>query len=87
MLGSLSIGTMNENIEFSKVIQYYSIDVSKKTLYTYNKDYVLTDTKYELKTEYIYSGTEAPIDSGKMSSIELDFTQFANVEEVAITCG
>ena len=49
MLGSLSIGTMNENIEFSKVIQYYSIDVSKKTLYTYNKDYVLTDTKYELK--------------------------------------
>lgn len=82
--GGLVFAGAKDSISFDKVINNHLIDVSKANLYTYNKNYVLTDTKYELKTDYIYNGTEESIDSGRMSSVELDFTQFASVEEVTI---
>lgn len=83
-LGGLSMASMTDSIATNEVIKYYTIDISKKSKYTYNQDYVLTDTKYELKTNYEYYGVEETIDSGRMESIELDFTKFANVEEVTI---
>ena len=86
-LGGLSVASMIDSVSTSDidfVVHYYTIDISKKSKYTYNQDYVLTDTKYELNTNYEYYGVEETIDSGRMESIELDFTKFAKVEEVTI---
>ena len=85
--GGLVFAGAKDSISFDKTIKFYNIDVSKADVYTYNKDYVLTDTKYELKTNYEYYGVEETIDSGRMESVELDFTKFANVEEVTIING
>lgn len=89
-LGELSIASMTDSVSTSDidfVVHYYTIDISKKSKYTYNQDYVLTDTKYELRTDYTYVGTEETIDAGTMESVSLDFTKFTEVQEVTITCG
>lgn len=89
-LGGLSIASMTDSVSISDidfVVHYYTIDISKKSKYTYNQDYVLTDTKYELRTDYTYVGTEETIDAGTMESVSLDFTKFTEVQEVTITCG
>lgn len=89
-LGGLSVASMTDSVSTSDidfVIHYYTIDISKKSKYTYDNNYVLTDTKYELRTDYTYVGTEETIDAGTMESISLDFTKFTEVQEVTITCG
>lgn len=89
-LGGLSVASMTDSVSTSDidfVIHYYTIDISKKSKYTYDNNYVLTDTKYELRTDYTYVGTEETIDAGTMKSISLDFTKFTEVQEVTITCG
>lgn len=89
-LNGLSVASMTDTVSTSDidfVVHYYTIDISKKSKYTYNQDYVLTDTKFGLKTGYEYYGVEETIDSGRMQSIELDFTKFASVEEVTISNG
>ena len=86
-LGGLSVASMTDTVAINEVIKYYTIDISKKSKYTYDNNYVLTDTKYELKTDYTYVGTEETIDSGRMEYVSLDFTKFTEVQEVNITCG
>lgn len=89
-LGGLSVASMTDSVAASDidfVIHYYTIDISKKSKYTYDNNYVLTDTKYELRTDYTYVGTEEIIDAGTMESVSLDFTKFTEVQEVTITCG
>ena len=89
-LGGLSVASMTDTVSTSDidfVVHYYTIDISKKSKYTYDNNYVLTDTKYELRTDYNYVGTEETIDAGSLKSVQLDFTQFASTEEVNIISG
>ena len=73
-----------ENIIISKIVMFYMVDTSKAGKYTYDSRYVTVNDAYKLKTEYNYYGIEETIDSGRMESIQLDFTQYT-VEGVDIT--
>lgn len=87
LLGGLTVSSMTDKLILNEIIKYYYIDISKKELYTYNKNIVLTDTKYELRTEGKYIGTDEYITIGTMESVDLDFTQYTDITGVDITCG
>ena len=77
----------SEKITTNEIITDYTFSTEKSSLYEYDKNYVTADSAYKLKTEYKYTSTEQSIDSGRMEVVQLDFTQFENVEGVTITNG
>ena len=84
-LGGLSIASMTDSVGINEVIKYYTIDISKKSKYTYNQDYVLTDTKFELRTDYTYVGTEETIDSGKLSVLYIPTDKLLQINDIEVS--
>lgn len=81
----LTIGNMFEDIISRFVITASSINVENAAECTFNRQYVDCDTAFKLITSYEYSAVEETIDSGRMSVLDMDFTQFASVSEVTLS--
>ena len=81
-LGGLNVASMTDFISFEHSIDSYHLDVTKADKYTYDSKYVLTDNKYELRTEYICPGTDETIDSGRLQSITIDKSNFISMTAI-----
>lgn len=78
-LGGLSVASMTDTVAINEVIKYYTIDIFKKSKYTYNQDYVLTDTKFELK-----SGAPTP-QTVITDNIDISHVSITGIEKVTAT--
>lgn len=80
---TVSVMGFTDSVSTTNVYLGYVLDVTNGD---YNNEYVTADGAYMLKTEYKYTSTEQAIDSGRMSvlDIDIDMTQFVNVESVVI---
>lgn len=83
LTNTMNVLDFEDNVFVGEVAKGYVLDTSNGT---YNSEYVTADGAYMYKTKYKYTGTEQAIDSGRMSvlDIDIDMTQFANVESVVI---
>lgn len=73
-----------EDIISRFVITASSINAENAPLCTYNADYVACDTAFKLITEYEYSAVEETIDRGRMTVLDMDFTEFASIGEIML---
>lgn len=80
----LTIGNMFEDIISRFVITASSINVENAAECTFNRQYVACDTEFKLITEYEYSAVEETIDSGRMTVLDMDFTEFASIGEITL---
>ena len=78
------VDAMIENIINRFAITKSSINVENAAECIFNRQYVACDTAFKLITSYEYSAVEETIDSGRMSVLDMDFTQFAIIESVVI---
>ena len=77
----ISVIGFTDSVSTAHVITGYLIDTTNGE---YNSNYVTADGAYMMKTEYKYTSTEQTIDRGRMTVLDMDFTEFASVESVVI---
>lgn len=83
--GGIRIAGMTDTLGINRVIETATIETAEAGNYTYNTRYVIiVDSSFKLKTDYEYTSSEATIDSGRMSSIQLDLTQFTTIDDIKI---
>lgn len=83
-LGGITIGGFDADLVPQVVIKGNTLDTSRKEEFTYNAMYVKTDSRFELQTDYIFTGVEQAIDQGRMSVIEINTEQFDRVEGIEV---
>jgi hypothetical protein len=83
LTSTMNVLGFEDNVITGEVIKGYVLDTSNGT---YDSEYVTANGAYMMRTSYKYTSTEQAIDSGRMSvlDIDIDITQFANVESVVI---
>ena len=82
---SLKIADLSEHIGSAETIRSHTISTEYKKQSDYSQKYISdTDGTFKLCTNYKYISEEQEIDSGKMETISLDFTQYI-VERVVIS--
>ena len=74
-----------EDIISRFVITASSINTENAAECTFNRQFMACDTAFKLITSYEYSAEEETIDSGRMSVLDMDFTQFASVSDATLS--
>ena len=77
----MSVIGFTDSVSTAHIIESYVFDTTNGE---YNSNYVTADGAYMMKTEYKYTSTEQTIDRGRMTVLDMDFTEFASVESVVI---
>lgn len=80
----MEISKPSESVGFNPVITHYMFNTSKKDTYEYDEKYVLADESYKFNTEYIFNGAVQDIDSGKLEILDINTTQFSNIESLEV---
>ena len=83
-LGGMTVGGFEADLVPKMVIKSNTLDATRKEEFVYNAMYVNTDTRFELQTEYSFTGVEQEIDQGRMSVIEIDTSQFERVDGIEV---
>ena len=79
------IDAMIENIISRFTITASSINAENAPLCTFNRQYVACDTAFKLIMEYEYNAVEETIDRGRMTVLDMDFTEFANIDAITLS--
>ena len=84
--GSISFESVDDYVDAVVIIKDYVFNTKKANLYEFDK-YITTDNNmYALETVYNYNSAEETIDSGKMCSVAIDYTDLT-VESVVVKNG
>ena len=76
---------ITDTVEAGCVIKASSINAENKEVVNWNPQFVNMDGSWSLITTYSFESKEQAIDSGRMSVLDMDFTQFASVSEVTLS--
>lgn len=87
VLEQVGVAGFTDTLDVADVVLNYIFDTSKADVYEYDDKYVEAVDVYKLKTEYEYTLKEESIDRGCMSVIEIDATEYADIESVVVTDG
>lgn len=77
----------NAEVEVDEKVTNYTFDTSKAERCEYDRNYVLSDDSYHLRTEYAFSSKIEKIDSGSMCSLELRTDDKSSIESVEVENG
>ena len=76
---------MKETLESKDTIRTHTISTQYKQRSVYSQEYVNdAEDTFKMRTDYKYISEEQTIDSGRMETISLDFTQYT-AESVVIS--
>ena len=75
---------ITDTVEAGCIIKASSINAENKEVVNWNPQFVNMDGSWSLITTYSFESKEQAIDSGRMSVLDMDFTQFASVSEVTL---
>lgn len=85
-LSKISVAGIIENIGVDEVITTYTINTDRANEYSFNREFISTEQKYSLITDYEYSAVEQAAESGKMLKLEIE-TEKYNIESVELSNG
>ena len=81
----IEIAGMKETLESKDTIRTHTISTQYKQGSVYSQEYVNdAEDTFKMRTDYKYISEEQTIDSGRMETISLDFTQYT-AESVVIS--
>ena len=86
-LGGLAVSSFTGALAIDEVILSETVSVDDKNTMTYSRDFVKTDTRFELQTAYTYAASEQTIDEGRMSKVTLNTEQFTRIDSLEVTNG
>lgn len=86
-LSNVGIVGFSTSIDVTEIILNYIFNTSNTGAYDYNARYVDVADTFKLKTSYEYDLIEESIDSGYLSVVEVDTSNFVTVESVVVNNG
>lgn len=75
---------ITDTVEAGCVIKASSINAENKEVVNWNPQFVNMDGSWSLITTYSFESKEQAIDSGRMSVLDMDFTEFASIGEIML---
>ena len=66
------------------VVVTETIEPADRNEMTFNRDYVRSETTFDIQTDYTFTNYEVIIDEGRMSRIEINTEQFARIDSLEV---
>ena len=84
-IGNISALGFVDDVQALQVVTNYTFDTTKKALYNYDRTLVNTENNtFKLPSTFTYVGVEQSIDSGRMSVITIDTSNYVSIEEIEV---
>lgn len=77
---NMTMDRFTDELSAGRIVENAIINTGKKASYQYNRDYMLADKDFRLKTGYSYTGDYA----GSIASVTIDNTIYEEVMEVVV---
>ena len=70
--------------QMNPIIVTEIIEPADRAEMTFNRQYVKSETAFEIQTNYSFASFEVPIDEGRMSRLDINTEQFARIDSLEV---